>query len=242
MTRAGQFLVFLNLFASVALATWAVSLSANRLDWVDRQDGDKKVEGDITRLKKEIDAAVKGIAEVSAVYGRVEQGLAAAESGTEAGREGRDARRAVYLARLKDAQDGKFFELAKIPNRVLLDVSRPGTPVRLPNGQDLAGVEVYQKRLDDALRDSQAAQTAIVGLRERFRDLSEGEGGIRATEKRIADQREIAASLTNEARFLAAVQVNWDEELRTLRTRQRQLERRIGQVTGDKIPTGDGAQ
>jgi hypothetical protein len=101
--------------------------------------------------------------------------------------------------------------------------------------------------LDDALKDSQAAQAAIEQLRQRFRDLSIGgpDGnpiGIQATERQIAEQRDILANLLNEAKYLAAVQINWEEELRTLRTRQRQLERRIQQVTGDRSATGDGVQ
>ena len=232
MTRLGKILVFLNLLASVSLVTWAVSLSANRLDWIDRQDGDRKVEGDITRLKKEIDAALKGITETSAVYGQADRALTALEIGADPGQEGRDRRRAVFAARLKAAEDGRFAEQLKIAGKQLIDVSREGNPVRGPGGQPLAGVEIFQKRLDDAVRASQRSQEQIAKLRTDFKELSDGPDGIRATEKRILDQREILANLTNEAQFLASVQVNWDEELRSLQTRQRQLERRYRQVTG----------
>jgi len=188
MTRVGKLLVFLNLFASVGLATWAVSLSANRLDWVDRQDGEKKVEGDITRLKKEIDSSLKGIAEVSAVYGQQDRALTAAESGTDAQREGRDPRRKAFATRLKAAEDGRFAEQVRLPNKVLIDVSQESRkPVLGPSGQPLEGVEVYQKKLDDALKDSQTYLKKIADAVQRP-DGRDGRGpGYQSREQ--ADRR-----------------------------------------------------
>lgn len=243
ITRIGKLLVFLNLLAAVALVTWAVSLTANRLDWVDRQDGERKVEGEITRLKKEIEVASKGIAETSATFGQQDRALTAAESGTDFGREGRDRRRAVFAARLKAAQDGRFADQVRLPNRVLIDVSREGNPARGPSGAPLEGVEVYQKRLDDALRGSQAAVQRIARLRAQFDELSNGQPeGIAAANKRIVDQRAILVNLTDEQRFLASVQVNWDEELRTLQTRRKQLERRLQSLASRGAPAGGPAE
>lgn len=231
MTRAGQVLVFVNLFVSVALVTWAVSLTTNRLDWVDRQDGAQKIEGEVTKLRKEIDAAIRGINEVSGVYGQKEQALVDAEAGSDPGREGRDVRRAVFAKRLTDAKSGRFAEQRQLPGKVLIDVNREGNPILGPNGENLEGVDVYNGRLDRAVVESRRLNEQIAGQRKQFDDLSKQ---IEDANLRIDAQRVIAANLADEQQYLKAVQVNWDEELRTLQTRQKQLERRIKAFTDPK--------
>jgi peptidoglycan hydrolase CwlO-like protein len=227
MMKLGKVLVFLNLFVAIALVTWATSLTANRLDWVSRTEGETKIEGEIPRLAREINALGKQVAEASGTYGQADRALAEAESGIDPGREGRDRRRAVFAARLSDANNGRFYTQLQIPNKVLIDVTRQGPAVIGPGGLPLEGVEKYQLRLENARKDGQLYDTQIVKLRQQFAELS---AQIEDTDTRITIQREILANLGDEDKFLKSLQVNWDEDLRTLQTRQQQLQRRIESV------------
>lgn len=225
MMRAGKVLVFANLCVAVAIVTWAVSLTANRTEWFDTGEGAQRVTGELNRLRKEIQDLNRAAKEASGVYGQREQALADAESGSDPGREGRDYRKAVFLKRLEEARAGNFTEHLQLPGKVLIDVSRVGEPIRGPNNEPrLLGVDVYNDRLDRAVQQSRMFTRQIDADRAKFAELSDQ---IKDTNERIDVQREIVANLADELRYLASVQINWDAELRTLQTRQRQLERRI---------------
>src|SRR5688500_15727849 len=101
MTTFGKLLAFLNLVVGVSLLAWAVSVYANRADWVDRKSGTDSVEGEISKLKKEIDRLPKSVADADAAYGRESAGLAGAEAR-------RFYRKRRLDARIAQARQGTF--------------------------------------------------------------------------------------------------------------------------------------
>jgi len=220
MTAIGKLLVFLNLFVALALLTWAASLSANRLDWVDRKTETETIKGQVTRLKEQLDAATKSIAQLSDNYGTMDRKLTEAELD-------RDQRRAEFANRLQEARDGTFREQVLLPDGIRIDIAQKGPTVKGPGGQDLKGVQFYQDELNRAIQDGAVAQKSIADARTKFTELT---ADIQDTNARIASQRDVLAQQKNERTYLGALQVNWDEQLRTLRLRERQLEQRLQAV------------
>ena len=223
MTGIGKLLVFLNLVTGMVLLTWAGSLSINRLEWVDRKTETGTDKGQITKLKEEIDRTVKAITEVQNGYGIAEKALVQ----TEAARLYRKAR---FDSRLTKARQGTFSTQllrvndARPEQRGLIDVDEDGPAVVDLNGRPLRGVDAIQTSMSDLLRQSQEASKASAKLRDDFTKLTDT---MKATDLQVDSQRVILTNLLDEERFLGDAQVNWDEELRTLQNRKKQLERRL---------------
>ena len=70
MTRIGKLLVYLNLVAGTAFLAWSITLYTQRIEWIDRQvPGGEKVEGELTRLKAEIDEQAAAVRLTTKAWG-----------------------------------------------------------------------------------------------------------------------------------------------------------------------------
>lgn len=245
MTAVGKLLVFLNLFVAVVLVTWATSLYANRLDWLDRKTEDGEVvKGQISTLKREIEETTRLIVASQDSYGTRDRVLATLE--TE-----RFYRAAQFDARLARARtgevkgtDGPFRTIVKLgdakakpaspllklfPKQVtngLVDVDSPGDSETTDKDKKLAlrGTKEIQDELVRQLDATKTATDDILKLRTEFAAASEQ---IVVVGKQTDVQNEILANLLEQGKYLGSAQVNWDEELRTVLTRKRQLEARL---------------
>ncbi|MGL6095542.1 MAG: hypothetical protein ACRC7O_07075 [Fimbriiglobus sp.] len=228
MTTIGKLLVFANLFVAVALLAWAVSLSANRLDWVDRTTADgTKIEGEISLLKKDIERSVKAITDANVGYSQAKKELKDQESG-------RTIRKSVLDERLSKAKRGEFRDqllLGDDPNsstgpelKARIDVQREGKAIVDLNGNPLRGVDAIQADLSREVRLSSDLSAAIAKARKEFAEVSVE---IADTDTKIGVQRGVLSAIADEAKFLDSLQINWDEELRTLSRRKGQLEKRL---------------
>jgi hypothetical protein len=243
-----RILVLVNVFLSVGLMAWALTLASNRLDWVDSKTDTGTVKGQITLLKEEIDRAAKGAGDLSRAYVERTKSLADAEAF-------RTGRRTGYADRLKKARDGQFLKPVMIAGSDgFVDLTRDGGPEPGPGGKPLRGTEAVQA---DIQRELRAADRALAGdaplmlppeaeleaaladdaryqaLTEKlgFSDLRKLQAVLADrmadADKKVIKQKDIRKNLRDEAQQLAAVRVNWRAQLQDLLDRQRQLNTRL---------------
>lgn len=255
MTAIGKVLVFLNLMAAAALLTWGLSAYSNSPQWVDGKSGDgQKTDGEITRLKGEIDRYTKAIAGANSSY--VANSTVAASADTT-----RDFRKARLDVWLKDAEKGEFFTLPRLPNDpTVLDTSdnaeagrkNPARAILGPDNRPLKGLDalqgLYQNELDDRkllisgkvpatpaewmspaglLAPTRMADLGIDDLRRLHDWLS---GQQRITDVAIDKQRVIQFNLTDETAYLGDSRINWIAQLVTLEQRNKQLKNRLKEL------------
>lgn len=252
MTAIGKLLVFLNLFVSVVLISWAVSLYVNRLDWLDGKTEDgKKIPGQISRLKSEIDEETKKIVQATSSYGSREKRLAVLEMEQNY----RHNFFEVQLTRARKGEvkgeDGPFKTrdtlkggplltlLPEKPLRSLSDVDTPGKTVTFQpdstpgKAVPLRGTEELSNELQREMDATATAAKDIADLRKQFGTASDE---IKEATKRIEAQQVILANLVEQEKYLGSAQINWDEELNTVLRRNAQLLRRL-EVLGVKVET-----
>jgi chromosome segregation ATPase len=247
MTTFGKVLAFVNLVVGLSLLAWGVSVYANRVDWVDRKTDTGTEEGEITRLKKEIDKLTRSVADTDAAYATRSDYLVKLEAQ-------RDYRKAKLDARLAEARRGTFkvqVPLANDPSFVDVDNDK-GPPVLAPDGKPLRGVDVLTKEFNDQVRQAQLhrqgekpvqpnewndlralvtnerlATLGIDDLRTLHGRLSDA---VAAEDVAIGKQRDVLTNLRDEAAYLADNRVNWAAQLQTLERRQKQLEDRLREL------------
>lgn len=248
-----RLLVLANVFLSVGLLAWALTLASNRLDWVDSKTDAGTVKGQITLLKEEIDRAAKGAADLSRSYVERTKALADAEAF-------RTGRRAGYADRLRKAREGQFLKPVTIAGSDgFVDLSRDGGPEPGPGGKPLRGTDAIQA---DIQRELRAAERALAGdaplalppeaelddvltQDAKYQALTEklGFSDLRKLQAVLADrmadadrkvlkQKAIRTNLRDEAQQLAGVRVNWRAQLQDLLDRQRQLNGRLSGLGG----------
>lgn len=248
-----RLLVLVNMFLSVGLLAWALTLSTNRLDWVDGKTDTGTTKGQITLLKEEIDRAAKGSADLSRAYVERTKSLADAEAF-------RTSRRVGYADRLNKARNGQFLKPVALPGSdSFVDLGRDGGPEPGPGGKPLRGSEAVQA---DIQRELRAADRALAGDAplvlppeadldaaltddNRYKELTDKLGfsdmrklqavladRMADADKKVLKQKDIRTNLRDEAQQLAAVRVNWRAQLQDLLDRQGQLNRRLGGLGG----------
>jgi hypothetical protein len=254
-----RLLVLANVFLSVGLFAWALTLAGNRLDWVDAKTDTGTVKGQITLLKEEIDQASKAATGLSERYVERTRQLANAEA------DQKDRKRRLDK-RLADARAGSFRKQevipARQPNAGFTDVSKDGAPdvVSPSDSRPLRGLKALA---DDLAREVAAADRALAGdapLNEmpegglgaaladdaqytaltdklgvtsyrKLQDLITAEIG--RADVAVLKQKEIRGNLQNEGLQLQAVRVNWRAQLQDLLDRQGQLGRRLAGLRGN---------
>ncbi len=243
MTFIGKLLVYLNLFVSVVLITWAVSLYVHRLDWIDRklEDG-TTVPGQITRLKKEIEDLTKQVVVANDGYGSRDRLLAPLETEQLYRKAQFDKRLArARSGEVKGPTDGPFKAqlplkdgpllklLPTAPASILIDVDAEGKTVTFLSDTDkkdapLRGFKDIQADIDREQVAVKTASDAIAKARGEFDTLSKE---IKTTDERTEVQKVILANLVEHEKYLGSAQINWDEELRVVTSRKKQLLRRL---------------
>jgi hypothetical protein len=223
MMTIGKLLVFVNLFAAMALLTWTTSLSVNRLDWVDRKTETETVQGELSILRQEISKTIRALTEASVGYGIRKKELEDEE-------QGRAYREAKFQERLQNARSGRFNKQLnrvndeRLDRRSLIDVEVPGPAILDLAGQPLRGVDSIQADLTRETSDTKRYLQEITRAREQFQALSKQ---IAETDIKISDQRKIRDGLRIEREVLRDLDVNWEDELRLLKLRLQQLEQRL---------------
>lgn len=223
MTTLGKILVYLNLLAGMAIVSWSVGLYTQKLGWLDHTNSaGEKVEGEITKLKAEIDALTTEAKIASQIWGAAYARL----NNTEAQR---DARKAVYAQRLTWARTGDntgrgFFRDVLYPGSGLINTEQLGPVINGPDGQPLRGADTLTQTIE-------ANNQATTGYLKEIEDLQKQQRAFQTEEKLLQAKLDKHAvffdHLLNEQQYLESFEVNWLEQLGTVNRRKAQLMNRM---------------
>jgi hypothetical protein len=227
MTSLGKVLVYLNLFVAVGLFAWSVSLYANRPDWFDRDLGEGgKAEGQLTKLGAE----VKRLTDAATKAQRGYAASAALLAAREAERDYRKAKLDQWLAEVTDDNNRQalFRQLPRVPNSPLLNVNAPAlAPAKGLSGQDLPGLGTLRRQFDELVRTQRDTAKQIKAARDKSYEVSVQVEGVQAE---VLKQKDIRVNLKDQEAYLADKQIDWDEQLRTLKLREGQLTARLNEL------------
>ena len=227
--KLGKLFVFFNIAIALALVVWAVSLTSNRLDWIDRPEGFNEADDNpYADDTNNLDRLAKKVAKLNDGIKSAQNGLAAKSTFVLASETDRDARFSAIALRINDAKSGKFKTLTYIKNSGLL-VLRPNNAVDVRGIDDkpLAGLDAIQREI----RDSVSNQSALVKESYRLRKLYETfTDEMIALDEEIERQKIIKTNGEAEAKYLADRSTDWDEQVRTLQRRTKQLVDRIAEL------------
>ena len=249
MTKFGKAMVFINLFVGVGLFAWAVSLYANRLDYFDRKDAEPPVEGLFTRHKKEVDELSAIAATAQTTYARkAEQArtmdgirefrLGKLGDSAEFVRKGDDAKiifRQYVL--LRGPLSPEFADLGAAP--ALIDVKPAVQPAAVKNTRngELQGLGYLKSRMADAIKEE---KDTIARIRQSLKKLEDLSDEANALQVELFAQKRIRDNLGEERQFIGDSQINWDEQLKILERRKKQMEDRlVGLQGGTKVTRAD---
>lgn len=251
LERLGKLFVFLNAIAAVGLLVWAVSLTTSQLDWVTKPEGYKASDelpyaddtNNLERLAAKINTLNEGVK-------AVQNGLISRSQAVLVAEGNRDLRSAVLNRRLQSARTGFFFFQDTAPGSGLMDVTsrepdpkNPNDAARIIKGLDnkpLEGLDAIQNAVKVSIENQSATSKKVAELLKQYADLTLEIDRLDAEIKR---QKEIETNAILESKYLADRTTDWDEQIRTLTKRAKQLDDRLAEVlkapgsksTSDKI-------
>jgi hypothetical protein len=233
LTYVGKFLVLLNAFAAVAVLAWSVAAYTTRVDAADAVNpvsGEKWVDE-----VKAWDAKAK---DVQRGYAPALKDVADAEARLYTLRE-------QIARRLKQADDGKFYDIYVTPQGGAKDnpnsferVGRidwsddPKREVKGLDGKPLAGVLQMRANL---VREQEAASGHIATLEKAAKELTALNAEITALDARYAWLQEVAKRHEAEYPVLVDLRVNWENRGGSLQRRRNQLLLRLDDLKGSKV-------
>jgi hypothetical protein len=242
MTSLGKTLVMINLFLSIAVATWALGIYNDRIDWSDAPASkDKPTEGELVRRKariKELTDPASGALAVAARSWNASRSL---------------------LARLdkRRTTDQAWYEQELAFDRNLATRANPARVIKLANGQPVpinAGIDdrpvmepgrdtlgkpfqslVAYTQAEESLQQQIDTETKnLARLHDEDAQLTNqlvGDGGaLKGLQQRVLDERAKLAEAINEQRFVQPLLINAAVNSELVITRQHSLEARIKEL------------
>lgn len=227
--RFGKLFVFLNLIAAVGLVAWAVSLTSNALDWTEKPEGFNQADenpyaddtNNLERLANKVTKLNEGIK-------AAQNGLAVKSTHVLNAETERDARYAALQRRLTDARTGRLRTLVYSRNSGLLDLTpNNGQDVLGIDNKPLAGLEAISRDIKQSVETQTALVNESIALRKQYEALT---AEITQLDEEIERQKVILANGLEEGKYLADRFTDWDEQVRTLERRAKQLADRIAEI------------
>ncbi|QEL14223.1 hypothetical protein [Limnoglobus roseus] len=248
-TKIGKLLVLANVFVSVGLLAWAVSIYTNRPAYFDSKDGDTAVTGQFTQYANEIKRLSDGVQLAQSGYVGAMDRLAIMEQD----RAYRNSILDILIDEVRKPGNpaAVFRVMPRHPNpelRGLVEVGKwnamnPFPPALDLRNQPLKGFGRLQQEMRDLLKD----ERDNLAKSKKFRDDANAislELNDLDPKKQVGLQWEVLKmkvifqNLDEEDLFLADAQVNWEEQLRTLKLRKQQLADRLAEFA-KPAPTGN---
>lgn len=241
-------LVFANVFISIGLLAWAISIYTNRLTYFDYKDGETPVQGQFTQYAAEVKRLSDGIQAVQAGYVRAMDNLIT----NEQDRAYRTSILNLLLDEVKKPGNPEaLFRNAprhtESETRGLIDVFKY-SPNNLPpprlnlRNQPLKGFGRLQQEMMNLQKDEKDRTAQIAKYRVDTNKLSleifdpTEKTGVQSE---VFKMKTIYKNLDDEKDYLADAQVNWEEQLRTLKLRKQQLLARLAEFAAAPT-TGKG--
>lgn len=234
LTTVGKVLVLLNAFAAVAVIAWALSAFLTRVDAADAVDASgEKLTDKVKRLDTAAVAAQRGYAP-------------ALDRVAEA-----DARLFVLkdniAKRLKQADEGVFYEIREAPGPGVKDPTNPNAldrygrivwtddpakQIKGLDGKPLAGVAQMRKNLID---EQTASVAHIDAIEKSIKALTGLNAEVTALDGRYSWLEEVGKRHTAELPVLGDLRVTWENRSGSLQRRRNQLLLRLDDLKGAKV-------
>lgn len=251
-TKIGKVLVFANVFLSIGLLAWAVSIYTNRVAYFDSKDGDTNVPGQFAQYTAEIKRLTDGSQLAQGGYQRSMDALVTMEQdrsyrnfflsllATEVRNRGNAAAVFRIIDRHPDALLKGLIDINKY--KVIVDGAgavdltatlRQFAPAKDLNNKDLSGFGRLAQAMTNLRKEEADKVAQIAKLRKDTNALSleinnpDTKTGL---QPEVFKMKTIFQNLGDEDLFLADAQVNWEEQLRTLKIRKQQLTTRLAEV------------
>lgn len=240
MTKLAKFLVFVTFFSAIGLFAWGLTAYAARADTLAKDAGATALAQD------EIKTLTAKVGDAVSAYNRRRREL-------NVGEDARASRQIGYAARIREGRSGKLREQVAGADGVFTDLTRTGPDALGSDGKPLDGLAVLQNKFAEETRtietliggtqavpDQTWQQLGATATAEEIAQLQDQlgidslrrlqgllSGRIRLEEIALDRTRGIQTGLTDEAAVLADRRINVSAELQLLKTRSRQLERRL---------------
>jgi DNA repair exonuclease SbcCD ATPase subunit len=236
-TRIGKILVYVNLFASVALAAWAIALYTARPNFFDNATAEPKIEGQFTKAKKELD-------ELNGSLTLAQSNYSQAAAYTTSYEQTRDFRNNKLSARLNLVRKGddaniNFREQRKLADKqfsALIDEKQEGNIIKGVRDTPLQGLGYLTSEMRKSVQEETTTRKAIEEARRKLEELS---ARVQNRQDEMFAQKVIRKNLGEQKLDLGDVQTNWDEQLRLLERRKAQLGARLAAL-GVNLQVGQG--
>jgi hypothetical protein len=241
MTKFAKALVFVNLFVGVGLFAWAISLYSNRLAYFDVKEAEPPVVGLFTQLKQEQDEQIAAITANQTGYAKKAFQVQSLEQirlyrrdklaeRLNLVRVGDDERIVFRQWLTQQAADPLLRLIEPIRAPALIDVNRPDAEVpavKSARDRDLQGLGYLRSEMAKQVK---AEADTILRIREARKKMGELNVETDKTQDEVFAQKVIRLNLLDQKDYLADVRVNWDEQLKTLQERQKQLSKRLAVI------------
>ncbi|GIW81797.1 MAG: hypothetical protein KatS3mg105_3604 [Gemmatales bacterium] len=234
-TRIGKILVFLNLILSLGMATIAVGIYMNRIDWVGTDSSEER-QGQYERLREEIDSLRASLARA---YGRwQEQVTHLAKLETT-----RRQRREWYDVRLQELKTGNQPIKQLVYENLMLKTDRNGLPVLVvhPDKRLKAKQSLLQEleARDKEISDEIAAINMLIEEEVRLTFIIEGKPGEKKGLRGLLSELEEAQKRSlAEAEFVKPLRINRGIEVQSLQERQKALRARVEELKKIGVAAG----
>jgi DNA repair exonuclease SbcCD ATPase subunit len=236
-TRLGKILVCVNLFASIALASWAVALYTARPNFFDNATADPKIEGQFTKYKKELDELNSTLTLAQSNYSQA----AAYSTSYEQTRDFRNNMLGKRLALVRKGDDANitFKDQIKLNDKqfsALIDEKREGNVIKGVRDTPLQGLGYLTSEMRKSVLEETSTRKAIEEARRKLEELS---ARVQNRQDETFAQKVIRKNLVDQKFDLGDVQTNWDEQLKLLERRKVQLSSRLAAL-GINLQVGQG--
>ncbi|MFO0935984.1 MAG: hypothetical protein U0798_05640 [Gemmataceae bacterium] len=226
--KLGKLFVFFNVAVALALVTWSVSLTSNRLDWIDKPEGFNAAdENPYAADTNNLERLANKVSKINDAIKAAQHSLTVKANYILAVEAERDNRAAAIEQRIQVARKGKFKTLVYMKNSGLLDFNQPGIDVQGIDAKPLAGLDAIQQEIRNSVDNQTALVSASFDLRKKYETLTDE---ITKLDEEISRQKVILTNAEIESKYLADRFTDWDEQVRTLNRRMTQIKQRIAEL------------
>lgn len=238
MTRVAKWFIFLNLVVSIVLASWAMGIYTQRIEWGPKAATADRAAGELAKRNEEIKRYQEARTRSEARFDTNAQALAALER-----RRAEDV--AWYAKELRDLETAPTAVKTLLYDRGQLRLDANGRPAleeyKNDAGQAVPGVQALNKQYAQLQGEITAEMQALDQLVKEAKTLTEqinGDGmtrrGLRAE---LAAEQQARRESLQEQDYLEPLRYNRQVDTELLLKRQKQLKTRLQELQGSSAVT-----
>jgi hypothetical protein len=242
MTRWAKRLVFVNLVLSLVLATWALGVFSQRIDWGKKAASVDRPAGELAKRLEEIDRLGGGSKE--GARQRAETRWAQARKDLLGKEEDRKQKQGWYAQQLEVLEKGMIGGKAMVPpvmalvydqGGIVLDATgRPQLrPVPDRTGKPVGALQALDQEYLALHKDIKKTMQEIAGLIQEEQKLTlnlNGDGPRKGLRRQLADEQAETDKCLSEQDYLKPLFYNRQAEAQLLQERQKALQDRLREL------------